>query len=234
MVAMLLFAVGGGLSVYEGIVHIRHPEPIRDPIWNYAVLGIAFLAEGASWYIALRAMLKERKPGESYFRTFRASKDPAVFIVLAEDSAALLGIVSAFLGVLLAVTLDMPELDGVASLVIGAILIAVASLLVYETRALMMGEGADRDLVGSVRSIAMSEALVTGVPKLLTMYLGPRHILLNMDVQFEPAISSDALFETIDRVESNIRAAHPDVRNIFVEVEAFRSTAENKQGRASS
>lgn len=225
MVAMLLFAVGGGLSIYEGIVHIQRPEPIRDPIWNYAVLGIAFLAEGASWYIALRAMLKERKPGESYFRTFRASKDPSVFIVLAEDTAALLGIVAAFFGVLLAVTFDLPELDGVASLVIGTILIAVASLLVYETRALMMGEGADRDLVGSVREIALSERLVTGVPKLLTMYLGPRHILLNMDVQFQPAITSDALFQAIDRMESNIRRAHPDVKNIFVEVEAFRSSS---------
>ena len=106
IVAMLLFAMGGGLSLYEGIVHIRNPEPIRDPVWNYAVLGIAFVAEGISWGIAVREMAKDKKPGESYFRTFQRSKDPAIFVVVAEDTAALLGIVVAFVGILLAVRLE--------------------------------------------------------------------------------------------------------------------------------
>lgn len=223
VVAMLLFALGGGLSLYEGVVHIRHPETIREPGWNYTVLAVAFVAEGISWAIAVRAMLGGSKPGESYLDTFRNSKDPSVFIVVAEDTAALLGIVAAFCGVLLAVTFEAPAIDGVASIVIGIILVAVATLLVYESRALVMGETADPDLVRSVRKIASSDPNVKGVPRLLTMQLAPRHVLLNMDLQFRPDIPTGALFDTVDQVERRIREAHPEVRNVFVEVEALRS-----------
>lgn len=173
LVAMLLFSIGGGVSLYQGVVHIRHPEPIREPVWNYAVLGIAFLAEGAAWIIAVREMGKTKKPEESWFRTFRRSKDPAVFVVVAEDTAALLGIVVAFLGVMLSVRLGAPWIDGAASVVIGVILVAVAILLVVETRALVMGESADRDVVHSVREIAASDPCVQAIPRLLTMQLGP-------------------------------------------------------------
>ncbi len=222
VVAMLLFAIGGGLSFYEGFMHFMNPEPIEDPIWSYSVLGIAFVAEGISWVIAVRSMLKNRKPGEGVFRTFQRSKDPSVFVVVAEDTAALLGIVTAFLGVILAVTFEAPRLDGIASMLIGIILIAVSTLLVYETRSLVMGESADPDLVRSVRAIADEESAVKGVPRLRTMQIGPRHVLLNMDVQFHHKISTDDLFGALDRVENRIREAHPEVRDIFLEIEALR------------
>ena len=222
IVAMLLFSVGGGVSLYEGWVHIRDPEPIRQPVWNYAVLGIAFLAEGASWVIAVREMGKGKKPGEGWFRTFRRSKDPAVFIVVAEDTAALLGIVVAFLGVWLAVHLEAPWIDGAASIVIGVILVAVAILLVIESRALMMGESADGDIVRSVRAIATGDPCVEAIPRLLTMQLAPRRVLLNVDIRFRAGMTGSALIEAVDRLEARIREAHPEVGEIFIEIEALR------------
>ena len=173
VVAMLLFAVGGGLSLYEGVMHIRNPEPLREPIWNYWVLGIAFVAEGASWVIAVRALMKNRKPGESWLSTFQRSRDPSVFVVVAEDTAALLGIIVALLGVVIAITFNAPAVDGIASIVIGLILISVASLLVYEARALVMGESVDPAIVSSVRALAASDKDVQGVPRLLTIQMGP-------------------------------------------------------------
>ncbi len=230
IVAILLFSIGGGLSVYEGITHLQHSEPIRQPLWNYAVLGIAFLAEGASWAIAVRELLKKRKKGESFFATFQNSKDPSVFVVVAEDTAALLGIVVAFVGVLLATTLSMPMADGIASIVIGCILIAVASLLVYESRALVMGESADYDLVRSVRQIAAADPCVGEVAKLLTMQLGPNDVLVNMELRFEPGLTAETLYQAVDRVESRVREAHPEIRSIFLEAEAFRGVSEPSHG----
>jgi len=167
-------------------------------------------------------MLKEQKPGEGYFSTFRRSKDPSIFIVVAEDTAALLGIVTAFLGVSLAVAFEAPAIDGIASCVIGAILIAVAILLVYESRGLILGESADADVVRSVRKLATSERSVQGVARLLTMQLGPRHVLLNMDIQFRSDISASALFEAVDGLEARIRQVHPEIRSIFLEIQALR------------
>ncbi|NDV98650.1 cation diffusion facilitator family transporter [Salipiger sp. PrR002] len=222
IVAMLLFAIGGGLSVYEGIVHAMNPEPIEEPMWNYAVLGIAFLAEGASWIIALRAMLKTRKEGESALQTFRRSKDPSVFTVVAEDTAALLGIIAAALGVYLSVTFDAPIFDGIASIVIGVILIAVACLLVSETRSLIMGESADSEVTRSVRNIALEEPAISEVSSLLTMHFGPKQVLLNMEARFRTDLSAADIFETVERVQARIQEAHPDVRRIFFEIEAMR------------
>jgi cation diffusion facilitator family transporter len=222
VVAMLLFSVGGGVSLYEGVVHIRNPEPIREPAWNYAVLGIAFLAEGASWVIAVRHMGKTRRPEEGWFRTFQRSKDPAVFVVVAEDTAAMLGIVVAFLGVWLAVRLDLPWIDGAASIVIGVILVAVAILLVIESRALMLGECADGEIVRSVRAFAAGDPCVEAIPRLLTMQLAPQRVLLNVDIRFRPNMSGSALVEAVDRLEARIREAHPQVGEIFIEIEALR------------
>ncbi|KEP68285.1 cation transporter [Thioclava dalianensis] len=226
VVAMLLFALGGGLSIYEGILHIRHPEPIREPIWNYGVLLVAFLAEGVSWGIAMRALLRLRKPGEGVFKTFRRSKDPSVYIVVAEDTAALLGIVAAALGVYLSVTFRAPIFDGLSSLVIGGILICVAVLLVYETRALILGESADEALVASMREIALREEAIRDVSRLLTMHFAPDQVLVNIEVQFEPEVSAEQIFASVERVQACITEAHPEVRSIFLEVEALRG----KQG----
>ncbi|MCO6187851.1 cation diffusion facilitator family transporter [Rhizobium sp. L1K21] len=219
IVAVLLFSVGGGLSIYEGVSHLRHPEPVTQPIWNYVVLAIAFLAEGTSWLIALRSLLKERKQGESVFKTFRRSKDPSVFTVVAEDTAALLGIMVALAGVFLSVTFEKPLFDGLASIGIGHILIIVACFLVYESRALIVGESADPDLLKALRKIATEDSSVHAVPRLLTMHLGPKQVLLNMEIEFAADVQKDALFEVVDRVQKRIRDAHPEVQKIFVEAD---------------
>ncbi|MFN2242870.1 MAG: cation diffusion facilitator family transporter, partial [Anaerolineae bacterium] len=172
IVAILLFGLGGGMSIYEGISHLRHPAVIKDPTWNYVVLGIAFIAEGTSWAIALNKLLKKKKAGQGIWDAVRASKNPAVFVVLAEDSAALLGILVAFLGVLLGHTFRNPYLDGAASIIIGLILATVAGFLSYESRDLLVGESADADVLQAIRRLAEADPAVVGVSRPLTMHFG--------------------------------------------------------------
>jgi len=224
IVAILLFGIGGGLSVYEGWHALKNPEPLKEPIWNYVVLGIALLAEGASWVIALRQLLGGSRFEKRVFRAFRASKDPAVFVVVGEDTAALLGILVAFAGVYLSHRLQNPLIDGVASIVIGLILGAVALLLVYESHALVVGESAHPDLVRDVHAIAERDPAVRRARPPLTMQLAPERVLVNMDIDFRPELSTAELLGAIDRIEATVRERHPSVERIFLEVEAIRAS----------
>jgi cation diffusion facilitator family transporter len=226
IVAILLFGVGGGLSVYEGWSALRHPEVLKDPIWNYGVLAVALVAEGASWWIALKKLLANQPSDGHPFRAFRASKDPAVFVVVGEDSAALLGILVAAAGVFFSHRLDSPVIDGVASIIIGLILGGVAILLVYESRALVLGESADPALVRGVHEITERDPAVLRARPPLTMQLAPERVLVNMDIEFRPEVSTAELVTAIDRIESAIRDAHPSVERIFLEVESLRVGAE--------
>lgn len=217
IVAIILFGVGGGMSLYEGIVHLQHPVPIENPVWNYVVLGIGVVVEGAAWLIALREILKVQGEGQSLWQAIRRSKDPAVFTVLGEDSAALAGLAVAFLGVFLAHRLDTPALDGVASIVIGTILIIVASFLAYESRNLIIGESANPALVAGIREVLESEAAVASVERLLTMHLGPRNVLVATEVRFDPQLPIPDVEAAMDRVEQSIHARYPVVGQIFIE-----------------
>lgn len=225
IVAILLFGVGGGMSIYEGITHLEHPAVIQDPTWNYVVLGIAFVAEGASWAIAWRKLLDNRKDGQGLWQVLRASKNPAVFVVVAEDSAALAGIFVAFLGVLLGHSLQNPYLDGAASIVIGLILAAVAGFLAYESRDLLVGEAADADVLQSVRRLAEADPSVVGVSRPLTMHFGPDQVLLNLDIEFRPELSAAEITAAVDRLEAGIRKDRPNIKRIFIEAESLRSGA---------
>jgi cation diffusion facilitator family transporter len=217
IVAIVLFGVGGGMSLYEGIVHLQHPTPIENPAWNYVVLAIGVLVEGVAWFIALREILKVRRQGQSLWQAVRHSKDPAVFTVLGEDSAALIGLVVAFLGVFLAHRYDMPALDGLASIVIGVILIVVASFLAYESRDLIVGECASPALVEGVRRVLENETAVVSVERLLTMHLGPRNVLVATEVRFDPQLSIPDVEAAMDRVEQKIDEQYPVVGQIFIE-----------------
>jgi cation diffusion facilitator family transporter len=217
IVAIVLFGVGGGMSLYEGIVHLQHPVPIENPIWNYVVLTIGVVVEGAAWLIALREILKVRCKGESLWQAIRRSKDPAVFTVLGEDSAALIGLVVAFLGVFLAHRFNMPTLDGIASIIIGAILIIVASFLAFESRDLIIGESADRAICESIRGVLESETAVAKVERLLTMHLGPRDVLVATEVGFDPALSVPDVEAAMNRIEQRIQDRCPVVGQIFIE-----------------
>jgi cation diffusion facilitator family transporter len=227
IVAILLFGLGGGMSIYEGISHLRHPAEIKDPVWNYVVLGIAFVAEGTSWAIALNKLLRNRKPGQGIWDALRASKNPAVFVVLAEDSAALLGIWVAFLGVLLGHALRNPYLDGAASIIIGLILATVAGFLAYESRDLLVGESADPDVLQSIRRLAEADPAVVDVSRPLTMHFGPDQVLLNLDIEFRPDLSAAEITAAVDRLEAGIRKERPSIKRIFIEAESLKGRARN-------
>lgn len=222
IVAMILFSVGGGMSIYEGILHIVEGEaPVHgsEAIWNYAVLGAALLFEGTSWTIAVRKFLPT-KGDRSFWAAFRGSKDPTVYTVIAEDTAAITGIFVAFAGVLLR-QLGWPVFDGVASIVIGLILAGTAVVLSIEARSLLVGESAPRELVEDLERIARADPAVADVPWLKTMQLGPDQILVTLGVAFAEDDGAVDAAEAIDRLERSLRTAHDSVRHVFVEAEAF-------------
>lgn len=221
IVAVLLFGVGGGLSVYEGIAHLLRPSEIGDPTWNYSVLAIAFVAEGISWSIAVRE-LREAHPEKGPISAFRASKNPSVFIVVGEDSAALLGVLVAFAGVLIGQLTGTHYSDGIASILIGLILCSVAIFLIYESRALLIGESADEQIVANVRRIAEKQPEITESRRPLTMHFGPDNVLVNLDVEFQNDLSAADLRQVVERLEQAIREAHPEVEKIFIEARVLR------------
>ncbi len=168
IVAVLIFGLGGGVSFYEGVLHIQHPEPLRDPTWNYVVLGAAAVFEGSSFAIALRQFLK-RSGKTPFWEALHRSKDPTTYTVLAEDSAALVGLVIAAIGIALSHQMDMPELDGGASLLIGVLLAGVAMVLIHESRGLLIGEGIRPETARAIRSIALAQPKVRDVGRVLSM-----------------------------------------------------------------
>jgi cation diffusion facilitator family transporter len=221
IVAVVLFSLGGGISIYEGINHLRHPGELGDPTWNYVVLAIAFVLEGAAGYLALKALLAAA--GEkTFWQALRSSKDPAVFTILAEDFAALAGIVVAFLGIYFGHLYANPYLDGVASVAIGVILALVAVFLVYESRGLIIGESADSEIVRSIHALAQADPDVQRVERPLTMHLGATKVLLNMRVQFKPELAALNLPAAVDRLEASIRARHPQIAHIFIDADSLK------------
>ncbi len=224
IVAILIFAVGGGMSFYEGIAHIRHPRPITDPTWNYAVLGAAIVFEGFSWTVALRELLAGRGD-KSVWAAIHTSKDPTLFTVLLEDTAALLGLIVALVGIYLGQRLDNPYLDGSASIVIGVILAVVAVFLAYESKGLLIGEGADPVIQANIKSLVASDPDVEEALPPLTMHFGPHEIMLALNVRFRADISANAVATAVDRLEARLREAHPDIRRIFVEAKAVSGGA---------
>ena len=213
IVAVVLFGIGGGISIYEGILHVRHPTEISDPTWNYIVLGFAFVVEGIAGGIALKQLLAAA--GEkSVWQAVRASKDPAVFAVLGEDFAALLGVVVAFVGIYLAHAFNDPMIDGFASLVIGIILAAVALFLVYECKGLIVGEAADPDIVASLAVLVREDPDVESVEPPLTMHLGANDILLNLTLSFRHGLAD--LPQAIERIEAKIREKHPNISGFLL------------------
>lgn len=231
VVAMLLFSLGGGLSVFEGYRRIREPAPLADPFWNYIVLVIALVAEGASWMVAAREMAQERRGRESLFGLFRRSKDPSTFVVLAEDSAAMIGVLIALAGVGLAEFFRAPWIDGAAAILIGLVLIAVAFLLIYESRALIMGERADSEAIDTVRRIVVAENGVTGAGRLLTMQIGADRALLDLEAIVDPDLPAEEILRVMDRLETKIRQAAPEFEHVFIKTR--RDETINSPSRAS-
>lgn len=219
IVAMLIFGIGGGVSVLEGVRHIQHPEPLHDPMWNYIVLGAAALFEGSSFLIALRQFLKES--GDTpFWKALRLSKDPSTYTVLAEDSAALVGLLIAAVGIAGSHAFDLPQLDGAASVLIGVLLAGVAVLLVRASRGLLIGEGIRPETASAIRGIALAQPGVSEVGRVLSMYVGPDDVLVTMDIEFAHDTSADQAAAAIAAAEAEVRAQFPKIRRLFIEAGA--------------
>jgi cation diffusion facilitator family transporter len=219
VVAILIFAVGSGVSVYEGIHHIRYPAQIENPMVNYIVLGLAMIFEGAAWFLAFREFGKV-KGARGYIEAIQRGKDPSMFVVLFEDSAALLGLLIALLGVWLTQTTANPVYDGIASVLIGMILGSTAIWLAKETKGLLIGEGANREVINSIRRTVESYDEVEKVNELLTMHMGPDFILVNISIRFRRGKLTREIEAVIHDMDAAIKAKHPLVKRIFIEAEA--------------
>ena len=222
VVAILIFAVGAGVSTYEGVHKLLDPHPIESAYVNYIVLGVAMVFEGAALYIAAKEFNKTRGR-RGILAEIRASKDPTVFTVLFEDTAALLGLVAALIGIALAQALDMPIFDGIASIVIGAILATVAILLAYESKGLLIGEAAEPAVRHGVRAILLNRPELLRLNEVLTMHLGPRDILLNLSLDFRDDLSANDVEAAISALEIEIKAAYPQITRVFIEAQSWRA-----------
>lgn len=218
IVAMILFGLGGGFSIYEGIAHLKHPEVPQNPVWNYAVLTLAFVVEATALRVALK-QLAGKGSGKSLWQRVRDSKDPRVFVPVAEDMAALVGVVIAFLGIYLARALNVPALDAAASIVIGFLLAAVAVFLGYETRALLVGEAISDRLSREVERICLADEAVDRVVRIMGVYLGPDDILLTLGLRFRSGYQVEQAAQAVERIEKKIRGADPRITRVFVEPE---------------
>jgi cation diffusion facilitator family transporter len=216
IVAVLIFGVGGGVSFYEGVLHVREPAPMRDPFWNYIVLGAAALFEGISFAIALRQFRVEMR-GRPFWQTLHRSKDPATFTVLAEDSAALVGLAIAAVGVYASHALGRPEIDGMASIAIGVLLAGVAVLLIRESRSLLVGEGIRPETARRVRELALAHPEIERAGRPLSMYMGRDAALLALDVKFRDGTPAEAIAAATAALEAEVRAEFPMIRHIYVE-----------------
>lgn len=214
IVAITIFALGGGMSIYEGIWHLNHPTPPADPFWNYVVLGCAFCFEGTTLLFGWKAF-RTVKGNRGILEAMRKSKDPSTFIVVFEDSGALLGLAIAFCGVFLGHQLNNPYLDGVASIVIGLMLATMSFFLAFETKGLLIGEGVDQETLRRLRVLVETDRGVAHVSRLLTMYFGPHEVLLTLEVKFRDDLSAVGVRATVARVQKNVKKEFPDITRIY-------------------
>jgi len=216
IVALLLFAGGGATSIYKGVDRLLHPREVEHVLASYVVIAIALACESTSLVISLRKLRRDY-PNDTVFFALRRSKDPSVFTVVAEDLAAVAGLIAALLGISASQLLHSSRYDAIGSIVVGAILSIIALFLVSESRKLLVGETGPLELLADVRRIARADPKVRRIGELLSMQLGPDEVLLNVDVAFSLELSAGDLAEAIKKLEARIRAAHPEITRIFVQ-----------------
>ena len=216
IVAVLIFGLGGGMSLYVGVSHVRHPTPLQEPMWSYIVLAAAALFEGSSLLIAFRHF-KSQIGERPFWTSLHQSKDPSTYTVLAEDSAALIGLAIAAAGIWASHALNEPAFDGAASILIGLLLAGTATLLIHEARGLLVGEGLRPDTVEAIRKIAAAHREVLSVGRPLSMYIGADEVLLVLDVDFDDSTPAEQVAETIKAIEAEIRERFSKIRRIYIE-----------------
>lgn len=227
VVAILIFGVGAGISIYEGLIHIADPEPLRDPKVNYIVLAVALLLEGGSWTIAVREFNAGRN-GLSWWQAIRRSKDPAGFIVLFEDSAAVAGLFIAAAGVWLSHSTGDSRIDGVASLAIGLILATVATLLAREAKELLIGEAADPALIGAIWRIIERYDEISAVNHVRTIHTAPDSIFVAVSADFEDYLEMGDAERLIEEIETELKSALSAISSIYIRPEKREDAVVNR------
>jgi len=223
IVALSVFSLGGGLSIYHGIHSLRSPPALEDPFWNYVVLAVAFAFEGYSWNVSRRALNSNRRPGDSLWQTVKGSKDASVFTVFIEDSAALLGLVVAALGIWLGHLLENPYIDPAASILIGLLLVGAAFTLARQTGGLLVGAGVGVEQTRKLKDVFHADPAIDTVGQLMTMQLGPEDVLLTAAVRFKRGMRIDEVDVAIARLEQAVAECDPSIRRVYFEAAALRS-----------
>ena len=232
IVALSVFSFGGGIAVYEGIINLSGKPVLADPTWNYIVLGIAAVFQGWSWWVSKLELDRHRRPGESLWHASQRNMDVLVFTVLVEDTAALIGIAIAALGVGLSHALKNPYLDPMASILIGGVMIASAALLARKSVNLLVGASLDRDQLARLRKILTADPDVDSVGHLLTMRLGPQSVLLTAAIRFQRRLNLDEVEQAIERLELAIKTPYPTIQHLYLESGALKHAAYGaQQGR---
>lgn len=228
LVAVYIFAIGGGLAIHQGISHLRHPHLSSRPGWNYAVLALSAVFDFYSWRISYRELRRQKHPDESLWDEIIGGKDPTIFTVFLEDSAGFFGAGLAFLAIFLGQVFENPYLEPVASIMIGILLAVIAVVLGRESGALLVGERTNRTRIRHLNEVIQEDPAVERVGDLLTMQLGPQQVLLNVDIQFRKGLDLLELEAAIDRIEARIREVEPTVQHIFIEAESFKRSTRSR------
>ena len=236
IVAILIFSIGAGISIYHGIEKVLHPHPVADPTINYVILILAMMFEGVAWWIAYKEFnLMRGKKG--LFEAVRESKDPTVFTVLFEDTAAMLGLLVALIGIWVSVTFNLPVIDGVASIIIGIILAGTALLLALETKGLLIGESAAPEIVDDIKKLVSEYDAIIGLNEIRTLHRGPNDVLLALSVDYNDKVLAGEVEKTNTLMEIAIKEKYPVVKRLFIEVQSAKDHQEEieraKEARAS-
>jgi len=218
VVAILIFGLGSGVSLYQGWSHLSHPEPLGNLIINYVVLGLAIFFEGGALWVAFREFNKSRR-GRSVMAAVRGGKDPSLFVVVFEDSAAMLGLLVALVGTFLYQMTGNIVFDALASICIGVILAATAAWLAYEAKGLLIGEAASPEIVGAINQVLQDDVRVLAVNEVATLHMGPAHVIATLSVDFLDGIDSSAVKTAVTELNRIIKAVDPSIRRVFIEVE---------------
>jgi len=225
IVAILIFSIGAGISIYHGIEKVLRPHPVQDPMVNYVILALAMVFEGVAWSIAYKEF-STTKGKKGLFEAVRESKDPTIFTVLFEDTAAMLGLVVAFIGIWISVTFNLPVVDGAASIVIGVILAGTALLLALETKGLLIGEAAAPEIVDDIRALISQQPEIIALNEIRTLHRGPNDVLLALSVDYNDVVTAGVVERTNTDIEIAIKNRFPMVKRLFIEVQSAKHHAE--------
>lgn len=223
IVAVSIFGIGGGMSLYEGVSHIRNVAPaaqMGDPTVAYIVLAISLFVESGSFTVAMK-QFRQAKGARGARQFIKESKDPSLYTIVLEDTAAMLGLIFAFLGIFLGHMFNNAYLDGVASIAIGLLLMSVAWILALRTRGLLLGEGVNPNELADIRRRVESDPAVERAGDILTMYMGPHDLLVNMGVCFVAGTTAEQMHEAIRRIEADLRSAYPETNRVYIEAESL-------------